>query len=52
MLKPYLLSIGFKAADLFWIPVSGLTGENLTSRSENKKLVAWYNGQSIVEALD
>jgi elongation factor 1 alpha-like protein len=52
VLKPYLTSIGFKANDLFWIPVSGLTGENLIDRSQNKKLTYWYSGQCVVEVLD
>lgn len=42
--KPFLKSIGFKENDLIWLPVSGLTGENLVERSSNKNLLSWYNG--------
>lgn len=35
--------VGFKEADLQFVPCSGLTGENLTTSSKNEKLTSWYS---------
>lgn len=32
-----------------FIPVSGINGENIVNKSEN---MSWYNGKSVLEALD
>ena len=48
---PFLKSIGFKEKDVTWIPMSGLTGENLMeSVSEHK--CAWYKGPNLFQILD
>lgn len=52
LLKPYLLSVGFKAHDLFWVPISGFTGENLIEPPTDKRLTAWYKGPTLLQALD
>lgn len=28
-LKPFILSVGYKEEDLFWVPISGLNGDNI-----------------------
>lgn len=44
-----LKGIGYKVDTIPFIPVSGYTGDNVAKKSEN---MAWYKGQTIVEALD
>lgn len=29
-IKPFCLGVGYKESDLRWVPISGLTGENIT----------------------
>ena len=51
-LKKYLIDdLDFKENNLFFIPVSGLLGENLISKikSENAN---WYKGPNLVELID
>ena len=42
-------SVGFRDSDVSYIPVSGLTGENLT-KSSNK--MSWYQGSTLVDAIN
>ena len=44
-----LQGIGYKVAEILFIPVSAYLGENITKKSDK---MAWYNGPSLVEALD
>ncbi len=44
-----LTGIGYKTAEINFIPTSGYQGDNVAKRSEN---MAWYKGPTIVEALD
>jgi elongation factor 1-alpha len=41
--------VGFKPSEMNFIPTSAFEGDNIASKSENTK---WYNGPSILEALD
>ena len=50
-LKPFILSVGYKEEDLFWVPISGLTGENITEPL-SKGVCNWYQGPPLVEILD
>jgi elongation factor 1 alpha-like protein len=50
-LLPFLTSNGFSLKTIRFIPVSGLTGENVTTRS-NTSLMEWYNGPTLLEAMD
>lgn len=43
---------GFKESDLTFVPCSGLVGENLTKVSGEKDLVTWYQGPTLVQAID
>ena len=47
--KKLLNSIGFKADDMPFVPVSGLKGDNVFKKSEN---TGWYKGPTLVEAMD
>lgn len=44
-----LKDVGYKQKDVPFVPISGLFGENLTSRSTE---MSWYNGQTAIETLD
>ncbi|XP_063079189.1 HBS1-like protein isoform X2 [Engraulis encrasicolus] len=48
----FLKQAGFKDSDVFYIPSSGLSGENLTSRSSVPELTAWYKGPCLLEQID
>ena len=44
-----LTGIGYKTAEINFIPTSGYQGDNVAKKSEH---MAWYKGPTIVEALD
>ena len=49
-LKHFLKSsVGYRDSDVSYIPVSGLTGENLTLKTG---VMEWYTGPTLVEAID
>eukprot|EP00899_Mesostigma_viride_P024409 jgi/Mesvir1/5152/Mv15294-RA.1 len=51
-LGPFLRSCGFKPNVLQWLPVSGFLGENITQAPSDAKLLAWYQGPTLMEAID
>lgn len=51
-LGAYLIQVGFRKSHLKFIPVSGLTGENLVKKSQVKELLDWYQGPSLLEQID
>ncbi|XP_017282791.1 HBS1-like protein isoform X2 [Kryptolebias marmoratus] len=48
----FLKQAGFKDSDVFYVPTSGLSGENLTVRSSVPELTSWYSGASLLEQID
>ncbi len=44
-----LKSVGYNLAKIQFIPISGLKGENIVTKSTN---MSWYNGPTILEQLD
>ena len=47
---PFILRSGFNAKRVRFVPVSGLTGENVdTSRDKN---LTWFKGPTLIEAID
>ncbi|XP_057678309.1 HBS1-like protein isoform X1 [Corythoichthys intestinalis] len=48
----FLKQAGFKDSDVFYIPTSGLSGENLSTRSSLSELKSWYSGLSLLEQID
>ncbi|ROL46998.1 HBS1-like protein [Anabarilius grahami] len=48
----FLKQAGFKDSDVYYIPTSGLSGENLTTRSKVAELTAWYTGPCLLEQID
>uniref|UniRef100_A0A667XT90 HBS1-like protein n=1 Tax=Myripristis murdjan TaxID=586833 RepID=A0A667XT90_9TELE len=47
----FLKQAGFKETDVCYIPTSGLSGENLTSRSSVPQLTCWYSGPCLLEQI-
>ncbi len=50
-LGAFLKQAGFKDQDIFYVPVSGLTGENLVTLSTEPKLSSWYTGPTLLKAI-
>ncbi|XP_072553602.1 HBS1-like protein isoform X3 [Salminus brasiliensis] len=48
----FLKQAGFKESDVYYIPTSGLSGENLTTKSKEAELIAWYTGPCLLEQID
>lgn len=48
---PYLKKLGFKAKDLTFMPVSGITGQGLKD-TVDKSLCPWYDGQAFIPFID
>nr|XP_044611388.1 HBS1-like protein isoform X2 [Equus asinus] len=48
----FLKQAGFKESDVAFIPTSGLSGENLTTRSQSSELTKWYKGLCLLEQID
>jgi len=51
-LDPFLKKVGFKPKQVRYVPVSGMTGENVLEVSEDCTLKEWYDGLSLLEAVD
>jgi elongation factor 1-alpha len=49
MAADLLKTIGYDVSKIHFIPVSGWLGDNLTEKSKN---MPWYNGPTLLEALD
>ena len=51
-MKEYLVDeLGFKNEDIFFIPTSGYTGDNLIKPIESKN-AKWYNGPVLIDLID
>lgn len=50
-LRVFLKQAGFKDSDVFFIPCSGLTGENLVKPASESELVKWYNGPTLCDII-
>ncbi|XP_041509393.1 HBS1-like protein isoform X1 [Microtus oregoni] len=48
----FLKQAGFKESDVAFIPTSGLSGENLITRSQSSELTTWYKGSCLLEQID
>uniref|UniRef100_G3T0R2 HBS1-like protein n=1 Tax=Loxodonta africana TaxID=9785 RepID=G3T0R2_LOXAF len=48
----FLKQAGFKESDVAFIPTSGLSGENLITRSQSNELLKWYKGLCLLEQID
>lgn len=50
-LRSFLKQAGFKDSDVTFIPVSGLTGQNLVSKPTENELNAWYEGPCLLDVI-
>ncbi|XP_075718621.1 HBS1-like protein isoform X2 [Rhinoderma darwinii] len=48
----FLKQAGFKDTDVYYIPTSGLSGENMVKKSEISELTSWYKGPCLVDQID
>jgi len=46
-----LVQSGYSKDDFLFVPISGLTGENLKD-PVTKEVCPWYNGPTLISALD
>lgn len=51
-LKTFLKQAGFKENDVTFVPLSGLTGENLVKAPTEKQLSDWYSGPCLLGVID
>lgn len=49
-LKPFLSSIGYRDADVSYVPCSGLHGYNVVTKSTSS--LSWYSGPSLLQLLE
>ncbi len=54
LIKPYLTSIGFKEADVYFLPLSAIQNENVMTKCKEENLKSWYGEDSpcLVDLLD
>ena len=50
-LVPFLEQCGYSENDLYWVPISGLTGANIVE-SVSSSVCSWYDGPTLIEILD
>ncbi|CAJ0948078.1 unnamed protein product [Ranitomeya imitator] len=48
----FLKQAGFKDSDVHYVPTSGLSGENLSKKSEIKELTSWYQGPCLIDQIE
>lgn len=47
----FLTGLGFQTKNVAFVPISGLNGDNLVTRSTNQE-ASWYTGPTLIEALE
>ena len=50
-LRPFLNNTGYKNEDIIWIPIAGITGDNIEHKVD-PKTCKWYEGPTFIELLD
>lgn len=48
----FLTTAGFQRKNISFVPCSGLQGDNVTRPSEDRNVVAWYTGKTLVQELE
>lgn len=50
-LGPFLKATGYADEDITYIPISGLTSDNINSKVDGS-VCNWYNGPTLLEVID
>ena len=50
-LNPFLFATGYTEKDIVYVPIAGLTGENIQEPVDGKKC-NWYKGEPLLKILD
>ncbi|EGD86781.2 translation elongation factor Tu [Trichophyton rubrum MR1459] len=50
-ISAFLVTAGFQAKNISFVPCSGLQGDNIARRCEDKK-AGWYTGKTLIEELE
>lgn len=50
-LEPFLAKVGWNPKGLTWIPISGITGQNLKANVA-EEICPWYKGESLLDTLE
>jgi len=50
-LRPFLESSGYGSSDVFYVPISGIAGDNILDKVD-AKVCKWYTGPTMMEILD
>ncbi|WCJ30526.1 Elongation factor 1-alpha [Euphorbia peplus] len=51
-LAAFLRPCGFKDSSVTWIPLSVMENQNLVSAPSDARLLSWYNGPCLLDAID
>lgn len=50
-LEPYMKSVGWNPDGITWIPISGITGQNLKEKVK-EEVCPWFSGESLLDTLE
>ncbi|KAL4895053.1 elongation factor 1 alpha, partial [Aspergillus ambiguus] len=50
-ISAFLTTAGFQSKNISFVPCSGISGDNITRRSEDPN-VSWYKGNTLIEELE
>jgi len=50
-LEPFLIKSGYQPKDVYYVPISGLTGDNIKNKVD-AKVCPWYKGETLMNILD
>ena len=50
-LEPFLEKSGYSAKDVTYVPISGLTGDNIDKKVD-PSVCSWYKGDTLMKILD
>lgn len=50
-MTPFLEKSGYPAKDVYYVPISGLTGDNIVNKVSDKTC-SWFKGDTLMEILD
>jgi len=53
IIRPFLIRKGFKANDIYFVPISAICDQNVTKKADDERLTSWYGGKpSLLDVLD